>query len=241
LPPIGESTAPVRIAAPFRRRAVIAVGLVVLVVCVAVAALIGYLAAPVDESFGWEVAVLTGTGVATLALAVFTGILAVSTWQLAQATSRDVTATQRLADIAAQDQKRAVEPYLVVTSVDVSAYGPTDDVWNINLTISNVGQGPALEVAVLAFHQPREGGVADETFLYSVPAIGPGDAHHREGVDVSKMPNPKELPMIGGTYVDRDGNPPERITYGYQSVRPKYRPAQPPPPDSAPPPPAGDQ
>jgi hypothetical protein len=233
---------PVRIAAVFRVRAVIAVGLGVLLLCVAVAALVGYLAAPRGESFGWEVAVLTGTGVATLALAVFTGILAVSTWRLAQATSLDVTATQRLADIAAQDQKRAVEPYLVVTSVDVSAYSPNSEVWNIDLTISNVGQGPALEVAVYAFHQPREGGVADETNLYMVPAIGPGAAHVRKGVDVSKMPNPKELPMIGGTYVDRDGNPPERITYGFAGVRPQYRPPAPSPPaDPASAPPAGDQ
>ncbi|HET6172943.1 MAG TPA: hypothetical protein VFD90_10080 [Gaiellales bacterium] len=103
----------------------------------------------------------------------------------------------------------------------------------IAFTIRNVGVGPALEVSVFVFHKADDGTAVDETSLTLVPVIAPG-GHHTAKANLRGMANPKLDPWIGGTDVDRDGNPPERIKYGYEGIRPTYRPATQPPNPSVP-------
>ena len=121
----------------FTRDVLLRLGASVAVACVAFGGVIGVAGAPAGESFGWEVAVLAATGVATILLATFTALLAISTFGLAKTTAmlaritgQDASATQELVKIAQEDQRRAIEPVLVVAKrerIAVSTEGGIPD------------------------------------------------------------------------------------------------------------------
>ena len=219
--------------------------LVLLVGAVAVAWLAGDSSAPPDE-FDWGVAAEVGIAFATVALAGVTAVLALSTRRLAQDTKKlaamtnlDATATQELVKLTRQAQQREIEPYLVVTtqvtiagtkspSTGLEIASLEGAAWDLEFTIQNIGLGPALDVFVYAFHRTRDGGVAEEKFVQRGPAIGARDRHTDQANLSSMARTIGAMPQIGGTYVDRDGNPPDRFRFGYSGVMREYRPAAPP-------------
>lgn len=106
---------------------------------------VGVVAAHADETFNWEVASIFGTAAGTLALALATGALALSS-------SQDVRATRDLADLTRQDQAARERPLLVIHHAgiqavpgDVSASG-----FALAVQMRNVGLGPALDVRLSA-------------------------------------------------------------------------------------------
>jgi hypothetical protein len=114
-----------------------------------------YARRPEAGEFDWELASIFGTAVGTLLLAVATGALAAST-------SRDVSATGRLAELAVADQVDRIRP-AVIGAVD-EMQGRT-----LRIKLRNVGLGPAVRVLVRV-----ESEVAD-VGLETVDAIPAGE------------------------------------------------------------------
>jgi hypothetical protein len=119
------------------KRLILIVIVAVLVLAIAGFVLVGrYAARPESGSFDWELASIFGTAVGTTLLALSTGFLA---WT----TSRDVTATEKIAQ-ATVDEQRARNRPIVVANVD--AVGARD----ITVVLRNVGVGPALALQISA-------------------------------------------------------------------------------------------
>lgn len=179
--------------------------------------LVGWLARA-HEAFAWDTAAVAGTGFATLALAIYTG-------GLATVTNRDVTATQRLANLAQLERDAANEPFLLVGITRVLEQS-AGNARTVRIELFNVGRGPARDIGSQLIFLDGAGNVqrfdgawltkpvllpaAQETFDWAVPFnLAVGDADRL---------------TMAGTYVDRDGKPDDRYTFGYPDT-PRVRPS----------------
>jgi len=138
------------------------------------------------KAFMWELAAISGTAFATTLLAGATGALAYSTrsdvratWQLAELTQRDQAERQRPVVI----QKRAV--YAGSGSMGGRVEGP------LEVTLRNVGLGPALGVAVTATYADANYEPVITPNPYIIPAIA---ANGEESFTMTVVfdPSPKE-------------------------------------------------
>lgn len=84
--------------------------------------------------FDWELASIFGTAVGTLALAVATGALALTT-------ARDVSATQQIAELGAQERADRLQPTVIGHVVTVSSS-------SVRVELRNVGLGAAVKISV---------------------------------------------------------------------------------------------
>jgi hypothetical protein len=130
-----------------RRRGIVfaATAVILLGFCALAFVAIGYLAAQGTATFDWGAASTAATAAGTLGLAIVTG------W-LAYTTSVDVSATRRLADRAEQDAAERREPIVAIQGFEIGRVIPDPASpqvkWAITVILTNVGLGPALNVAL---------------------------------------------------------------------------------------------
>lgn len=141
---------------------------------------VGFASAHHPEAFNWEVAAIFGTAVGTLALAVATGALALSSRQ-------DVRATKELADLAREDQGLRDRPQVVLHVAYIQTLGSSTAERRLMLSVDvrNVGLGPALDLRVHARQKGEPLNLAIGSFL--LPVIAPG-APGRAELPISFVP-----------------------------------------------------
>ena len=126
--------------------------------------LVGYAAEGWDH-FNWEVASIFGTALGTTALAAFTGALAF-------ATSGDVRATWRLAELTQEDQEARQRPMVMALSTQLSF---TDNRGYLQVQCLNVGLGPAIRLRIEArYDGPSLPEGKPEVLREVIPALGVG-------------------------------------------------------------------
>jgi hypothetical protein len=154
-----------------------------------------------NDGFDWELAAVFGTALGTTLLAATTG-------GLAYLTARDVSATRELAQLQRDEQVAGERPTVLLHtaaySTRVEAAGITaSSVEYINVTLRNVGLGPALNVLVRAtLATPRETLTTD---WFRWAAIMPGtDAAFSIPIQPQHGVEPNEPRVrVSGTYTDR--------------------------------------
>jgi hypothetical protein len=202
-----------------RRPPLVILGLFSLLILVALCFLVGHFAArgSPPKFFDWELAFIFGTALGTSALAVATGALAYTT-------SRDVSATSEIAELTRADQAARERP-VVVVQVLAWTLRPELAGGELELTLRNVGLGPALRIDFNAVYEPDPDAVPLQPFGI-IPALMPGEettvtwgTHWRESV-----PIPHESGFrVYGTYRDRSWANKYEITV--DETDPRRRPA----------------
>jgi hypothetical protein len=162
-PPSGGGA---RIAWASRNRGLI--GWVVVCITIAVSVGVGFTAAHPPATFEWDVAAIVGTALGTLALAVSTGFLALSSRD-------DVQATKQLADLAREDQRVRSEPQIILHHARIVTGGQLGaERLFLSVEFKNVGLGPALDVRIHARQTARPITLDFDSFLW--PVLAPGEA-----------------------------------------------------------------
>jgi hypothetical protein len=172
--------------------------LVALVAVIGLSVLVGFVGAPDDERFDWDLASVFGTALGTT-------LLAVATAALAWSTRVDVRATQELATLTKRDQDERERPVVILEYVGVAYNGPTlrpNGV--ISFGLRNVGLGPALRVAVNATYSDSRYPVTVTTEI--IPAIAPGEISPQRNLnfDWKETPPPDEEFQPGGFPITGD-------------------------------------
>jgi hypothetical protein len=174
------------------------VACVALVAVFAASALVGWIGAPHDKTFSWELASIFGTALGTTLLAAATG------W-LAWSTRSEVRATQDLAELTRRQQAASERPLLLAR---VLGWSGVPENGSLAFELHNVGLGPALRIRVRARYTGHPGAKAyiEPT---TISAIEPSSTVR---VDLHAVfPEPGDIPGgvvsaafdVGGTYVDR--------------------------------------
>lgn len=119
---------------------------------------VGFVGAPHDEMFSWELASIFGTALGT------TGLAAATFW-LANSTRTEVRATQQLAELTRQDQAARERPVVILENAGWSGSARNGEV---RVKLRNVGLGPALALVVDAEYVGHD----DWTPSISTEAVG---------------------------------------------------------------------
>jgi hypothetical protein len=170
---------------------------VALVAVVAASAFVGFVGAPHDEQFSWELASIFGTALGTTLLAAATG------W-LAWSTRSEVRATQDLAELTRRQQAASDRP--VVMLQQKPGWSGSPEKGELHVELQNVGIGPALYVEVDAFYD-------DEDWTPSIGSASVPFIQAESGQSVAlpvSFPEPHDRPggirgtfQVEGTYRDR--------------------------------------
>lgn len=139
-----------------------------------------------------------------LAVAITSGVVAVLTLALAVATRQMAVATQGLVREARRDRRLTYQPILTLVGAELADEGRREEI-----TVGNVGVGPAIDVRVMVAHDQRAFAVTAPKSL--PPAAAPSASAvyivevgellaHATGEDRSGLPDPQTLlrPPGGG-------------------------------------------
>jgi hypothetical protein len=148
------------------RRALLAWVVVALGVVLGLSVLVGFVGP--KRGFQWELASIFGTALGTTLLAAATGALAYSTWS-------DVRATWRLAELTKRDQDERERPIVIQQRAVWRGGGEMGGRQEgpLEVSLRNVGLGPALRVEVTAAYVDEEFKPSITPNPYIVPAIAP--------------------------------------------------------------------
>ena len=183
---------------PSDRPALLHAALALLLV-VGLSALVGRIGT--DDGFSWELASVFGTAAGTT-------LLALATYWLAYSTRSEVRATQDLAQLTRQEQAGRERPVVLqenaVWNIELGSVPPKG---HVNITLFNVGLGPALRVRVSATyvgHTDWHPTIESKT----VPAIAPNEHEFVQLWTEFPVPVPEEGVVangfrISGNYLDR--------------------------------------
>jgi hypothetical protein len=143
--------------------------------------------------------------------------LSVRAWCIARSvTGQDATATQELVKIALEDQRRAIEPMVVVAKRErlslVTEQGVSTATRQV--TLRNVGKGPALDIGLSTYTLTDTGHIEDEMPAGRVTAIAPLD----EEIVVIQTHNLADPLQIGSTFTDSSERG-DRLTFGFHGIK----------------------